>query len=213
MKKLVAITIVLLLVSYSFSQIDKDTLKLNEVVISATRYQKAVKDIPAKVDVVKKQEIEAMPVLNTDDIFRSVGNIYVNRSWGIFSKNSSVTMRGLSSSARTLILLDGMPLNAAAGGSINWHMIDPDNIAKIEVTKGPNSALYGNNAMGGVINIITKRPIQPLTAQLNIYGGSYNTFGANLLLSGNNRKTEKDFTGAQMDSHVKEMDTILIQKV
>jgi len=193
MKKFTVILIIFLSTISSFAQLDKDTLKLKEVVVTATRFEKEVNKIPIKIEVVSAEDIGKMPVINTDDVFKAVGNINVNRSWGPYSKNASVTMRGLSSSARTLVMLDGMPLNAAAGGSINWHMIDPENISMIEVTKGPNSALYGNNAMGGVINIISKRPESPLTVQLNTYAGSYKTIGQHILVSGNQRKNDRGF--------------------
>lgn len=193
MRKIQILIFILFLSTLSFAQIDKDTIYTKEVVVTADRYEKNKADIPLKIESVSSEDIEKMPVINIDDVFNSISNVNVNRSWGPFSKNSSVTMRGLSSSARTLILLDGMPLNMAAGGSVNWHMIDPDNVARIEVTKGPNSALYGNNAMGGVINIISKRPLSPLAIQSNSYFGSFKTMGQHLRLSGNKVKDNKGF--------------------
>jgi outer membrane receptor for ferrienterochelin and colicin len=67
-------------------------------------------------------------------------------------------MRGSDESARTLVLIDGVPKNKMSGGFVNWSMINSDEVERIEITKGPVSALYGNNAMSGVINIITKEP-------------------------------------------------------
>ena len=191
MKLYTTIIIILITILGAFAQIDQDTLKIKEVVISAMRSEKNKNEIPVKVDLISAKNIENLAVVNVDDIFNSISNVYVNRSWGPFSKNSSVTMRGLSSSARVLVLLDGMPLNMAAGGSINWHMIDADNVSQIEITKGPNSALYGNNAMGGVISIISKRPKSPITVHLNSYGGSYKTFGQHITITGNRVNDEK----------------------
>lgn len=191
MRKTSILLSLLLATVFSFGQIDQDTITTKEVVVTANRYEKEIDEIPAKIELIKSTEIEQMPVNNLDDVFNSVSNVNVNRSWGPFSKNSSVTMRGLSSSARTLILLDGVPLNVAAGGSVNWHMIDPDNVARIEITKGPNSALYGNNAMGGVINIITKKPNTPLSISSNTYIGSYQTFGQHLRVTGSKIKEDK----------------------
>jgi len=114
--------------------------------------------VPGRVTIIDSKTINNLPVQNVDEILRSVANVNVNRSWGIFSQNASVTMRGLDGSARVLVLLDGVPLNKSAGGSINWNLVSIDNIDKIEVIKGPASAIYGNNAMTGVISIITKNP-------------------------------------------------------
>lgn len=99
-----------------------------------------------------------MPANNTDDILNGVANVYVHRPWGIFSKSASVTMRGLPGSSRTLILLDGVPMNKVGGGSVNWNIIEPYDIEDVEIVKGPSSAIYGNNAMTGVVNIKTKKP-------------------------------------------------------
>jgi len=100
--------------------------------------------VPGRVTIIDSKTINNLPVQNVDEILRSVANVNVNRSWGIFSQNASVTMRGLDGSARVLVLLDGVPLNKSAGGSINWNFRYPiDNIDKIEVIKGPASAIYG----------------------------------------------------------------------
>jgi len=166
---------------------------IEQVIISATRTPKLLCDIPGQADIISSKMIEELPVNNVDDALRSVGNIFVNRSWGIFSKNASVTMRGLESSSRTLVLIDGVPKNKIAGGSVNWHNIHPDRIERIEVIKGPASALYGNNAMGGVINIITKKPDEPLSVSAELFYGSYTTMGGNARLAGQAFKNDAGF--------------------
>lgn len=178
--------------NHSFAQ-GFDTLQVNEVVITSTQTLRNSTDIPAQVNIIDAEEIENFPLNNIDNILKTTANVYVNRSWGIFSKNSSVTMRGLESSSRTLILVDGVPKNKISGGSVNWHNINPDNIERIEIIKGPASALYGNNAMGGVINIITKKPNEKFEGSAKAYYGSYNTYGGNLKLSGSTAEKEKGF--------------------
>jgi iron complex outermembrane receptor protein len=160
-------------------------LEMEKVIISATRTERKIEDLPGQNEVIEKEEIESMPVTTTDGILQSIANIYVNRSWGIFSKNASVTMRGLDAAQGVLILYNGVPLNKTAGGSINWHMISPDRIERIEVIKGPSSALYGNNAMGGVINIITKKSDNPISGDVRAFGGSYATLGGKFDIEGN----------------------------
>ena len=100
-------------------------------------------------------------------------------------------MRAMPGSARNLILLDGVPLNKTAGGTVNWHLLTPEEIERIEVVKGPGSALYGNNAMGGVINIITKKPNKKLEGSAGLGYGSYNTIRSQIGLSGNIIKNGK----------------------
>ena len=171
-----------------------DTVNIDEVIVSANRSSRLIDDIPGRVEKIEAKKIEEMPVQNTDEILKSVANVHVNRSWGIFSQNASVTMRGLDGSSRVLVLLDGAPLNKSAGGSINWHLVPSNNIDKVEVLKGPASAIYGNNAMAGVISIITKDPVKPIQGEVGLLGGSYKTFGGDINLSGTNVKNNKGFS-------------------
>jgi len=193
MKKFGFINILILLVSLSYAQLQDTTIYIDEVVVSATRTARKIIDVPAQAVVVTASEIENFPVKNIDDVLKSVSNVYVNRSWGIFSKNSSVTMRGLEGSDRTLIMVDGVPKNKISGGAVNWHNINPENIERIEIIKGPASALYGNNAMGGIINIITKKPVEPVEGSVKVFGGQYNVFGGTTNLMGSNIKNDKGF--------------------
>lgn len=171
-----------------------DTISIPQVVVTANRNSRNVEDIPASVSIIDARTIQGLPVQNVDEILRSVANIYVNRSWGIFSQNASVTMRGLDASSRVLVLLDGVPLNKSAGGSINWNLVAISSIDRIEIIKGPASAIYGNNSMAGVINIITKRPAKPIQGELGLLGGSYQTWGGHLNLSGTSVVNNKGFS-------------------
>ncbi|HBS88808.1 MAG: hypothetical protein A2W91_03960 [Bacteroidetes bacterium GWF2_38_335] len=186
--------LLILLICQTYAQVNDTTpVMIDEVVVTATRGERIVKNVPGKIDIISSEKIQASPVLNIDDILRTSANVYVNRSWGIFSKNSSVTMRGLESSDRTLILIDGVPKNKLSGGSVNWHNVNPDEVERIEVIKGPASALYGTNAMGGVINIITKKPQEKLSGNIKAFAGKYNTLGSSLNLSGSKIKENKGF--------------------
>jgi iron complex outermembrane recepter protein len=72
-------------------------------------------------------------------------------------------MRGLGSEpGRSLILMDGVPINKGETGEVNWNRIDIDEVQRLEIFKGPGSSVYGNNAMGGVINIISRKPVNPI---------------------------------------------------
>ena len=156
-----------------------------EVVISATRNESSVTDIPARVNVISPAIIKSVVSTTVDDLLATVPGLNISRSFGIFSHKASITMRGLSGNeqARVLVLLDGIPVNKADGGSVNWNLLDPDMIERIEVVKGPGSAVYGSNAMGGTINIITRKPSGPLSGTLKAGYGTYDTYSARLSLS------------------------------
>jgi iron complex outermembrane recepter protein len=85
---------------------------------------------------------------------------------------------------RTLILIDGVPVNKSDGGSVNWNAINPGDIEQIEVAKGPGSSLYGGNAMGGVINMITPVPVRPFEANITQGLGSFSTYNTQVGISG-----------------------------
>jgi len=165
--------------------LEPDSILIASIVVTATRTQNLLQDIPQRVNLLSETQIREYPATNADNLLKMIPGVVVNRSWGIFSRNSSVTMRGMPGSARSLILLDGVPLNKTAGGTVNWHLINPEEIERIEVVKGPGSALYGNNAMGGVINLISRKQEKKPGGDLKIGYGTYNTFSGQLNLNGN----------------------------
>lgn len=162
------------------------SIELQTTIITATRTNLNKSNVPSKTELISKEQIQYNPITNIDEIFKSIPNMVVNRSWGAFSRNSSVTMRGMDASSRTLVLLNGSPLNKTAGGTIIWDMISLENVKKIEIVKGPGSAIYGNNAMSGIINIITDKPEnEKLNGSITVYSGRYNYFGGNFNLGKN----------------------------
>ena len=170
-----------------------DVHQMEELFVTATRTPQKPDEIPARIASIPSKKVMEMPVNNTDEVLQLIPGIKFDRDFGIFSKNSSVTMRGLNGSYRALILLDGVPLNKTDGGGINWNRLIPDNIERIEVLKGPVSAVYGSNAMSGVINIITEQPPSLLEGEVKAYYGTYNTFGGLLKLGGSLFSQDRGF--------------------
>ena len=170
-----------------------ESLVLKDVFITADRLERRAEEVPASTYTIPGKVAEVYAVNNADEMLLMIPGIRIDRDRGIFSKNSSISMRGLNGSARTLVLLDGAPINKADGGGINWSRIDPDAIERIEVIKGPNSTIYGGNAMGGVVNIITARNPGPFRARMKTFYGTYNTFGGNLSASGADINQNKGF--------------------
>ncbi len=171
----------------------KKVQNLSDVSITASRNNEDETEVPAMISIIKSYQIAEYPAFNTDDILRTIPGVRVDRGNGIYSKNASVTMRGLNGSYRTLVLIDNVPINKSDGGGLNWNRINPDNIERIEVMKGPNSAIYGGNAMSGVINIITNKPKDKFSLRAKAYYGTYNTYGGDLFLGSNLIKNDKGF--------------------
>ena len=182
--------------------------EIAETVITATRTKKNVNELPASVRLINSEQIKEMPAAAIDDLLRTEASINVDRKNGIFSKNASINMRGLNSSARTLIMMDGVPMNKADGGGVNWNRINTESVDRIEIIKGPGSAMYGGNAMGGVINIITK-DIQAVPAgSIKVSLGSCNTQGVQAFLSSRSKKLPK--LGWSMNSFYRRGDGYVI---
>ncbi len=169
-------------------------IMMNEVVISSTKTENLVKNVPQRVELITAKQIESIPANTVDDLLAYAPMVNISRPFGVLSSKSTVTMRGLSGKeqARTLVLLDGIPVNKSDGGTVNWNLYDVTNVERIEVIKGPGSSLYGGNAMGGVINIISKKPVEKFAGSASIEGGTYNTFGGHLNLNGKRNLINKN---------------------
>ncbi|TSA24999.1 MAG: hypothetical protein D4R67_10915 [Bacteroidetes bacterium] len=176
-----------------FLCLNPEIRQMDELFVTATRTPQTPAEIPARIAVIPARKVMEMPVNNADEVLQLVPGIKFDRDFGIFSKNSSVTMRGLNGSYRALILLDGVPLNKTDGGGINWNRLVPDNIDRIEVLKGPVSAVYGSNAMSGVINIITEQPAVPFEGLVKVFYGTYQTFGGLVKLGGSLLHNQRGF--------------------
>ncbi|MDP2144203.1 MAG: TonB-dependent receptor [Gallionella sp.] len=134
---------------------------LPELVVTATRSTSAAERVPAAVTVVVADDIADRDVTRLGDALKQVPSLYLRggalgQSQGT-QGTSSMSLRGIDQS-RTLVLLDGQPLQDAGSGKVNWRVPFVEDIDRIEVVPGAYSALYGSNAIGGVINIISKRP-------------------------------------------------------
>jgi outer membrane receptor protein involved in Fe transport len=136
---------------------------LETVTVTPTRTAQRLGDIPASVNVMTSETIESSPALLADDILRQVPTFSLfRRASGLVANPTAqgVSLRGVgpSGQSRTLVLLDGVPFNDPFGGWVYWTRVPLVSVDRIEITEGPTSSLYGNIAMGGVINIITSRP-------------------------------------------------------
>ncbi len=138
---------------------DNEPMEL--LIITPTRTKISISDAPAAVTVVTAKDIKAKNVSRLGDVLDQVPSLYLRdgafgQSQGT-SGTSGMSLRGVDQS-RTLILLDGQPIQDARSGKVNWQVPFVEDIARVEVVPGAFSSLYGSDAIGGVINIITKQP-------------------------------------------------------
>lgn len=161
------------------------TLGLNEVVVTATRTENKISDIPGRIELISPEKLQLTASHSVDEVLALLPGVTVSRSFGLFSHKSTVSMRGMGGNeqARTLVLVDGVPVNKADGGSVNWNLISLLDIDRVELLKGPGSALYGGNAMGGIVQIIRKKPSLKTQAAVGLSYGTYQTRGIRALAS------------------------------
>lgn len=136
----------------------KGETKLDEVVVTATRTEKSIADAPGSVSIVSTDDMKKKNIQSVDEALNTLPGVFDNRIKGLMGTTSTVTFRGLSGSGRTLLLLDGMPMNDAYSSSQQWGGLNVQDLERIEVVRGPSSSLYGGAAMGGVINLMSSMP-------------------------------------------------------
>ena len=176
----------ILFVVFLFSQISvaqeiqKDSVKTNELsevtVTTATRTERVLSSLPLPMTVITSEAIIKSGVTRLNEILNEqTGIILIPDESGF----EGVQMQGLDA-AYTMILIDGVPLVGRSSGVLDLSRISVGNIERIEIVKGASSALYGSEAMGGVINVITKRPKKDMfSGNLSYRYGTFNTNDAN----------------------------------
>lgn len=157
---------------------------LAPVVVTATRGATTGLGVPASVSVVGAPELERRGPVRAGDAIVDVPGVYVRGAalGGSFPGTGQgvLSLRGIPRTPRTLVMVDGQPVNNALSGGINVAGIPIGSVERVEVVRGPYSALYGGAAMGGVVNFVTASPDQPLT-ELRVGAGSLRQRGAALV--------------------------------
>ena len=155
------------------------------VVVSAPRFTDADVEVPARVQLIDCSRIETSGANNLVELLQREANLHFRSTSGNAALSElSLGGFGEASGQRVLILLDGHRLNTADQGQINWLSIPLSLIESIEVIKGGQSAIYGNNAIGGVIKITTVQPSDTLSGQMQLSASSYESYNSRLGVSG-----------------------------
>ena len=146
------------------------------VTVTPTRTEQRLGDVPASVTVVTRETIQQSPALVVDDVLRRVPTFSLFRRTSSLSAHPTaqgVSLRGVGPSgvSRTLVLLDGVPFNDPFGGWVYWTRVPLDSVDRVEVVDGTSSSVYGNYALGGVINVVSARP-KPRTVEFGTQFGN-----------------------------------------
>ena len=171
---------------------DQSEIEAPDVVVSATKTPTPAKQVTSAVEVITGEEMQQRKIKTVADALRWAQGLSVNQSGGPGTV-VDVRMRG-GTPEQTLVLIDGAIVNSATIGNYDFANLTSDNIERIEILRGSQSMLWGSDAMGGVINITTKRGRDTPNISAFTEYGSFNTIRGGASLSG--KKGPIDFSGS-----------------
>lgn len=166
-----------------FAEDTTNATQLDPIVVTASKSAEKASEVPARISVIDEKTIEQNPLLNVSDIIQRDPSIYVKQSGGL-GQISEISLRG-TKSVHTLVLKDGARLNSQNElGPLYPAFLDTTDVQQIEILKGPASVQYGSDAIGGVVQLISKKPEKTGAELTGIYGenNTYKTIvNANLV--------------------------------
>jgi vitamin B12 transporter len=162
----------------------ESSVALPDIVVTAARAPQSIGQTASAISVVGERELTTTNPTSVVDALRTVPGLDITENGGP-GGTSSVRLRG-ANAGQTLVMIDGIRVNdpAAASGDFDFSMLDTGAIERIEVLRGPQSALYGSDAIGGVVNIITKSGGGDPRFNVRSEAGRYGTFATNGSLTG-----------------------------
>jgi vitamin B12 transporter len=169
---------------------------LEPVIVTATRTETAAKDVLASVDVIGGYALLRQPAADLGDALRFVPGVEVTRLGGP-GQQTSLFLRGTESN-HVLVLMDGLRINPGTIGTAAIQNIAPEFVERVEVVKGPRSTLYGSDAIGGVVNVITRQAKDGVRVQAGY--GSFDTQNASLSAGFRGERAGAQFAAAWEDS-------------
>ncbi|MBS4099014.1 MAG: TonB-dependent vitamin B12 receptor [Sulfuricella sp.] len=171
---------------------------LDPVIVTATRTAQTADETLAAVTLLTRADIERQQAHSVIDLLRGLPGIDIVNNGGM-GKTSSVLMRG-AEGGHVLVLIDGVHTGSATLGSTPIEQLPIEQIERIEIVRGPRSSLYGSEAIGGVIQIFTRKGGGPLTPSLSVRVGSNRTFQSAASLSGGGDNTWYSMSMSGLDS-------------
>jgi len=172
----------LAVLAFSCLAAQAQTSRLDTVVTTASRAPQRLADVLADVSVITRDEMDRLPAGSLADLLRQQGAVEFSRSGGP-AATTSLFLRG-ADNRHTVLLVDGMRVDSQSTGGPSWNAIPLSQIERIEVLKGPASALYGSDAVGGVVQIFTRKASQGWQAEIGAGAGNLGLRKADASVSG-----------------------------
>ncbi len=159
-----------------FAEDTTNATQLDPIVVTASKSAEKASEVPARISVIDEKTIGQNPLLNVSDIIQRDPSVYIKQSGGL-GQISEISLRG-TKSVHTLVLKDGARLNSQNElGPLYPAFLDTTDVQQIEILKGPASVQYGSDAIGGVVQLISKKPEKTGAELTGVYGEN-NTYKA-----------------------------------
>jgi vitamin B12 transporter len=168
------------------------------VVVTATRKPELAEETLSAITVIDSREIARRQALSLEELFQGEAGIQINNNGGL-GKVSSVYLRG-TEAEEVLVLVDGIRMGSVSLGTTAFQYLPVDQIDHIEIVRGPRSSMYGSEAIGGVIQIFTRRPADGLRSDASAAGGSHATQSYTGALSGQAQRLRFSVAASYLDS-------------
>ncbi|HLE99059.1 MAG TPA: TonB-dependent receptor [Gaiellaceae bacterium] len=177
----------------------QEVKKLEPVVVTATKLETPAAELGSSVTVITEEELKTYHYRTIDDAVRAVPGLEIRRS-GSLGKTTSLTIRGANAN-QVQVLVDGVRVKSPTTGQAEISDVSPELIERIEVIRGPQSTLYGADAIGGVVNIITKKGKGPFSATVHQEAGNYDTLNSRTWFSGSYQLLDYAFSASHLESN------------
>lgn len=180
--------------------VDGDSvINLDPVVVSASLTPTTASDSLASVTVIDEQTLRRRDPVSLTDVLRGQPGVDVSTNGG-FGKTASVYLRGTGSQS-TLLMIDGIRLRSATLGTPGWQYLDPQMFDRVEIVRGPRGALYGADAVGGVVQLFTRDAEQgPPVPSISLGGGSFDSHRGFASLAGGSGGTSYQFSASRLET-------------
>ncbi|MFH1094541.1 MAG: TonB-dependent receptor [Candidatus Omnitrophota bacterium] len=200
MSKKYCLMIGTLMLAFICVNVYAEDYNLGKVLVSATRTEAYQAEVGSSTTVITKEDLENSGKVSVADVLQSTPGISLRRN-SVYGGVTSVDIRG-AKSGQTMVMIDGVEIYdpIAIDRDFDLAHLTTDNIEQIEIVRGPQSPLYGANAMTGVINIITKKGQGKPKVDYSLEGGAFDTFGESLGFSGANDQYNYAVFASRVDS-------------
>ena len=169
-----------------------------QIIVTANRIAKTADETLAAVTVITREDIEQRQARSVQELLTGTAGISVVNNGGL-GKNTSLFIRG-TESGHILVMIDGIKVGSATNGQASFQHIPVDQIERIEIVRGPKSSLYGSGAIGGVIQIFTRKGGEGVTPSFSVGAGSHDTYNATASLSAGTKNSWFNATLTGLDT-------------